>query len=102
MVVNRNFRRCLAVKGIKKFTVIKEHGFLVLPARHRIVNVHKFVGTGKLVPANLKYAAFPDCLNGNRLLYAFRDNKPFPVLPENVVQCLNHAVSIPPSDAFQS
>ena len=84
-VMNGYLRRSPAVKCVQKITVIQKHDFLIFFSCHRIIDVRETVTTGEFIPAHFENTIVPDCLYRDYLLYAFRDNKLFPVLPENII-----------------
>ena len=96
-VVNSDLGGCAAVKAVEQLRIFKEHSFLVLTAGDGIVDVTELVGLGELISAHLKNTVVVNRLDGDHILDAPRYNKSFFVLLEQVAQCFNHWLSIPPS-----
>ena len=87
-VVDGDFRGRPAVEGIKQLRVFKEHGFLVLTARHGIVDVLKLECLCVFVPAHEENAVRPDGLDGDDRLHRFRHDRFLLILLEQVFKRL--------------
>ena len=88
-----------AVQAVQQLRVGQEHGFLVLPACHLVIDVGETVGLGEL-DAHLKNAVRPDALNGYHVLHPAGDAVRLPILPHDGLDTLNHGACIPPFPAY--
>ena len=89
-VVDGDLSGASAVQCIQKLRVFQEHGFLVLPGSHRIVDVLELVGHGILVFPGKKNPVRPYGADGNDVLDFLRDLKAFFVLLQDIGQCFDH------------
>ena len=89
-VVDGDFRHRAGIQGIEQLRVGEEHGFLVLPAGHQIVDVAEFIGFGELVP-HKKNTVRPDTADGDHILHLPGDSVAFLFLLGHGFDGLNHA-----------
>ena len=89
-VVDGDFRHRAGIQGIEQLRVGEEHGFLILPAGHQIVDVAEFIGFGELVP-HKKNAVRPDTADGDHILHLPGDGVTLLFLLGHGFDGLNHA-----------
>ena len=89
-VIDGDFRHRAGIQGIEQLRVGEEHGFLILPAGHQIVDVAEFIGFGELVP-HKKNAVRPDTADGDHILHLPGDGVAFLFLLGHGFDGLNHA-----------
>ena len=89
-VIDGDFRHRAGIQGIEQLRVGEEHGFLVLPAGHQIVDVAEFIGFGELVP-HKEDAVRPDTADGDHILHLPGDGITLLFLLGHGFDGLNHA-----------
>ena len=89
-----------AVQAVQQLGVSQEHGLLVLPAGHKIVDVGESVHLGEGVPRK-EDAVIPDALDGNDLLDLAGHLVAFFVDFKDSTQRSHHRLSPPPSGAVR-
>ena len=93
-VVDGDLRHRAGVQRVQQLRVGQEHGFLVLTAGHKIVDVGELIGLGEFRPRK-KNAVRPDTADGNHILHLARDVVSFLFLFGHSLDGFNHA--LPPS-----
>ena len=89
-VVDGDFRHRAGIQGIEQLRVGEEHGFLILPAGHQVVDVAEFIGFGELVP-HKKNTVRPDTADGDHILHLPGDGITLLFLLGHGFDGLNHA-----------
>ena len=95
VIVDRDLRSCAAIQAVQKLGVGQEHAFLILSARHHIVDVTESVGLGKLV-SDLKDTVRPDALDRDQILHLLRHHELLFILRQDCFDTFNHCLCRPP------
>ena len=93
-VVDIDFCYCAGVQRVQQLRIGQEHGFLVLTAGHKVIDVGELIGLGEFRP-HQKNAVRPDTADGDHVLHLARDVVAFLLLFGHCFDGFNHV--FPPS-----
>ena len=93
-VVDGDLRHRTGIQRVQQLRISQEHGFLVLAAGHKIVDVGELIGLGEFRPHE-KNAIRPDTADGDHILHLARHIVAFLFLFGHSLDGFNHA--LPPS-----
>ena len=93
-VIDRQLGGCAAVKAVEKLRIREEHGFLILAACDKIIDVLKLKGFGK-TGTDLEDTVRVNTVDRDIVMDGFGDLIGFLILTQDVFQRFHHFVFLP-------